>query len=714
MAYSNQRTVSDGSLRTILLAISFFDKTEITVFVNDVEQILEDGDYIWATSNSIQFPAALPSGDLVIIRRRTDISEMRHIFTEGAQFTNQTLDEDYTQMLHIAQESVEGSYTKELFNDLDMHQYRIRNLGTAVLEGDAVPLGQVRSIITNSGDLKRAVRAPSSEGNLPELPPAVSRANKVMGFNALGNPIAVLPLAGSGTELALDLANGVDPVRGAHMIGYFTRTVADRLGDFVSAKDHGATGDGVTNDSAAVQALIDSLSAAGGGTIYFPRGIYRLNIVLKKYVTLVGAGFGAARGMGVSGSVISRWNVTFLAAGPGFVVDTVAGAAPNGSIGMLGIDMVGLGASNPGGGVNIRTGNGNSNFRSMMFSGFADEAIVSVGLVGSFMDLMSTNCLLRRERTSRTGAFRIEGADNYIQNVEGNTGITGIVSPDLYLCGIYIGGANNYAINLMGELSEIGVFTTTAGAHHKIVNSRADLNFGHGYSGSSTMYSNCHAHNNSNGSSGVYSGFVSGGSNQYSGCRATGANGHKYGLDAATADFTDVSKRPNVDNFVSTGHIVAEIAYPTSNGMIVGQRAGLLRNNVAAGIIPVSGGVNTIQFSHVAESEITGFSGEYVGQTINISASGDFTVLVRSATFVVHGVDGAGKKRLVPGRTYTFVRGQTAWREVTDNYFIPMLATRPNLYASKGMLVFDTVLNKLIIRNEANSGWKDAATGATV
>lgn len=40
------------------------------------------------------------------------------------------------------------------------------------------------------------------------------------------------------------------------------------------ATDHGLTGDGVTDDTAALQALIDTVTAAGGGTIYFPAGTY--------------------------------------------------------------------------------------------------------------------------------------------------------------------------------------------------------------------------------------------------------------------------------------------------------------------------------------------------------------------------------------------------------------------------------------------------------
>jgi len=48
------------------------------------------------------------------------------------------------------------------------------------------------------------------------------------------------------------------------------RTLANRFADVVNVKDFGAVGDGVADDTAAIQAAINSLS----GTIYFPDGVY--------------------------------------------------------------------------------------------------------------------------------------------------------------------------------------------------------------------------------------------------------------------------------------------------------------------------------------------------------------------------------------------------------------------------------------------------------
>ncbi|NLE74975.1 MAG: hypothetical protein GX604_10165 [Actinobacteria bacterium] len=59
-----------------------------------------------------------------------------------------------------------------------------------------------------------------------------------------------------------------------------------------SVTDHGAKGDGVTDDRGAIQRAIDS--CPNGGTVNFPAGTYRLNstVYLKSGITIKGAGAG--------------------------------------------------------------------------------------------------------------------------------------------------------------------------------------------------------------------------------------------------------------------------------------------------------------------------------------------------------------------------------------------------------------------------------------
>jgi len=60
----------------------------------------------------------------------------------------------------------------------------------------------------------------------------------------------------------------------------------------VSVRAFGATGDGVTDDLAAFQTAISTVTAAGGGTIAVPKGTYLVSetLTLPAFTTLVGDG----------------------------------------------------------------------------------------------------------------------------------------------------------------------------------------------------------------------------------------------------------------------------------------------------------------------------------------------------------------------------------------------------------------------------------------
>lgn len=71
------------------------------------------------------------------------------------------------------------------------------------------------------------------------------------------------------------------------------RTLAARFAEIFNVKDYGATGDGITDDTTAVQAAIDAAEAAGGGVVYFPVGTYLVSTQLTAVdaaVHFLGAG----------------------------------------------------------------------------------------------------------------------------------------------------------------------------------------------------------------------------------------------------------------------------------------------------------------------------------------------------------------------------------------------------------------------------------------
>jgi len=167
--------------------------------------------------------------------------------------------------------------------------------------------------------------------SLSTLPPAATRAGNVLGFDAQGQPVLMLPPSGSGTALAIDLGNPSDPLKGITLVAGAGRVVdtiaalralpkngtgrvfvngyralgdgggghyyydsadiasADNGGSIIVATDNGrwklaqtapwsvrqfgAIGDGVADDTAAIQTAFNAL-ASGTGQLYFPRGVY--------------------------------------------------------------------------------------------------------------------------------------------------------------------------------------------------------------------------------------------------------------------------------------------------------------------------------------------------------------------------------------------------------------------------------------------------------
>jgi hypothetical protein len=96
-----------------------------------------DGDYISITPN-------VASGEEVLVRRITPIDEAIHIFDGRSEFDDQSMDENFQQLVYIAQEYSEGSGIKDVFSDINMHGYKIRNVGWATDDDDVVTYGQYK------------------------------------------------------------------------------------------------------------------------------------------------------------------------------------------------------------------------------------------------------------------------------------------------------------------------------------------------------------------------------------------------------------------------------------------------------------------------------------------------------------------------------------------------------------------------------------------
>lgn len=146
--YSVQREQSDGSLNRISVRVPYFSKDDIHVYVDDVEinsSATEQSTYTWRWDGDyIAITPNVASGSEVLVRRITPINEAIHIFDGRSEFDDQSMDENFQQLIYIAQEYSEGSGIKDVFSDINMHGYKIRNVGWATDDADVVTYGQYK------------------------------------------------------------------------------------------------------------------------------------------------------------------------------------------------------------------------------------------------------------------------------------------------------------------------------------------------------------------------------------------------------------------------------------------------------------------------------------------------------------------------------------------------------------------------------------------
>lgn len=260
MSFSIQRAVSDGTMTLLPVSIDYFDREEISVLFDGV---LNARQWAWVgtTDKTLSFTPEVANTVEVMIVRSTDLAALRHQFSLGAQFTAESLDESLLQVLHIAQEAREGSNLGEIFQNLNFHGFKATNMGNGSDPGDAVNHAQMEAhdvtIVgyMNTTEGYKNAAAASASASAASAVDAADAAALIHGPSGAAN-VGYLP-EGTGA-VSTNVQN--------HLRHLDSKVISVTDAPFY------AVCDGVADDTACVQAALDSLALTGGGCLHIPSG----------------------------------------------------------------------------------------------------------------------------------------------------------------------------------------------------------------------------------------------------------------------------------------------------------------------------------------------------------------------------------------------------------------------------------------------------------
>lgn len=277
---TSYESTSLGDVAEFTIPFPFLSRAEVFVTVDGAQSA-----FTWINDGLVQLAEIPELGAIVRRYRSTEAYVPLHQFSQGVPFLPRYVDRDFKQTLYAVQESVNdtaGTAAQALAiaeESLVLVQDAFDILGERTQYMDLGPYAPGLEFQTTSQVFSYAGEfyAPGPSITLPYTTTGAG-AGEIANFRSVGDAV-----------LRADLADN----EGAALIGYKGRDVAEVLGDKINVKDHGATGDGITDETAALQDAIDDLLASQGfqttlgavtggyvsnvTTLVIPRGIYKIS-----------------------------------------------------------------------------------------------------------------------------------------------------------------------------------------------------------------------------------------------------------------------------------------------------------------------------------------------------------------------------------------------------------------------------------------------------
>lgn len=231
----------NGVTTTFPYTFRIFQKSDLVVQVVDlnenITELILDTDYIVTgaggyNGGNIILSKALVSGYQISISRELPVTQETDLRNQGKFFAE--VHEDAFDKLTMLIQQVRSWFSLALrkpsfvANYYDALNNYIRNLRDPSTPQDAATKNYVDTQL--SSNLGCTLRV---QEQIPQLPDAASRANKMPAFDNDGNPIVVLPPSGSASDVLIELAKPT----GSDLVGYGSQTVKATLDSLNSMRE---------------------------------------------------------------------------------------------------------------------------------------------------------------------------------------------------------------------------------------------------------------------------------------------------------------------------------------------------------------------------------------------------------------------------------------------------------------------------------------------